>query len=442
MKTIYFILLLLIISSAGSFNLFAQTKDTLWTYDCGKYYLSNAVFSPDNQFIYATCSFTKHEVWKFDLQGHRIWVNDSVGGIKQFSEDGRFFWNYYGDKYDAVTFQKLFPFGGGGYNISGWDFEVNEKSNLGIACGYGKQISTQYRNYFDSCLIQFRLSNMQTLKFTSYPGKVFGYTASTIHPSGNEVAFLIGSEAKKDNEPYPYTDTMRIEIWRLSELTKEREIQIVMPTIAGSLNLKYSPDGSVLGYLHDGKLTLYNTTDYSVVWENDDRFGVINNFIWSFDMQNLYLSFYTNMTFMGLCKLDYQNKSLIIDYKPSSGNYFINLNKELSLIVTHWANKLEVLDNTLTSINEPFNTKNYQVKLTQTQIGTEFVLSINANIPEAATYTITNMLGKQCTKALTINLEQGLNQFEIYTSILPSGTYFLNLTIDDHTRNLKFMVVK
>ncbi|MEN6511263.1 MAG: hypothetical protein ABFD00_05455, partial [Chloroherpetonaceae bacterium] len=128
-----------------------QDRDTIWTRTF-PYHLQNAVFAPDDQSIYATSDYPSHYVVQYDLQGNIIGEIDTIGGIRLFSKDGRFFWNYYGDKYDAKTFQKLYSFGGGGYNINWdpWNYLIDDKNDIGIAVAGGKVIDEQYRRYYDS----------------------------------------------------------------------------------------------------------------------------------------------------------------------------------------------------------------------------------------------------------------------------------------------------
>ena len=402
----------------------------IWTRDVMPYTLINAVFSPDDQYIYATIGYKTIDVVKYDLQGNVLDTIKGIGGIKQFSEDGQFFWNYNGDKYDANTFQKLLSFGGGGYNISGWQWQINEKSDIGVAHG-GINASKVTQ---DSNLIFFRPSDCKLLSYTSYPDKHYQFRAIGINPSGTEMAIYILTNRYDMNSGEYVVDSMKLEIWNIQEFKKLREIKMERGT---NILLKYSPDGSVLGYQHDGKLTLYSTTDYSVVWESTGILSYLFN--WTNDMKYLYCS---QMEF-GLNKYNYDTKLMIHHFNLPSYSEFINFDSKNNYCICSWGDgELILLDNTISSVSDPFFTEKYQTTITQEQTNKSTNLLINAQLPTKATYTITNSLGVICSKPITLNLVQGQNNYEINTTNLQSGTYFINLTIQDHTTNLKFIVVR
>jgi len=444
-KSIISIIATLVLLLSFSQNLFSQEKDTLWTRDVWPLTLINGVFSPDDQFIYATClqNNTDYFVRKYNSNGDLISEIDTIGGIRQFSEDGQFFWNYFSDKYDANTFKKLNDFATNKINlyewpkVDYWDVTINTRKNIGIGTTWhGIITSTESTMDFDSNIVIFSPSDSKIIKVTSNTSKRYRLLANCVHPDGQEVAYV--SAGLVIDEP-SYFDTVKIEIWNIKENQKLREIYLSGITDMQRAKLKYSPDGSVLGYQHDGKLTLYSTTDYSVVWESD--FGIIMNFGWSSDTKYFYInSFPTNF---GLSKYTFPEMKKIYLYPKFESTKFINFNKDNSLILCSYSTaRLYLLDNTVTSVADPVFTENYKTSIIQNQTNSDLILSINAIQPNIAEYTITNSLGKICSQSVILNLEQGQNNFEINLSNLNSGIYFLNLTIDNYTHNLKFMVVR
>ncbi len=127
----------------------------------------------------------------------------------------------------------------------------------------------------------------------------------------------------------------------------------------------------------------------------------------------------------------YINQDCSIRILLTDGNFLLTSTESWRLIL---------LDNTITSVSDPFFTKDYKTSLIQNQTNGDITLKIIATQPAIATYTITNTIGGTYTKPIRLNLEQGLNQFEVSISNLPSGAYFLNITINNHSQNLKFMV--
>jgi hypothetical protein len=103
---------------------------------------------------------------------------------------------------------------------------------------------------------------------------------------------------------------------------------------------------------------------------------------------------------------------------------------------------LVLLDNTITSITDPFFSKYYKTNVNQDATNNILTLTINATNSIPAIYSITDTLGKTFAKQSNLNLEQGLNQFDIDIANLPSGNYFLQLTIAGHSQTIKFIVVR
>jgi hypothetical protein len=418
----------------------AKSEDgIIWTKDFFPYKLLNAVFSPDDQFIYATCT-DAYYVFKYDLQGNKIDSIMNVGGIKQFSKDGKYFWNFYGDKYDATTFEKIYSFAGGIVdNINDWNLEINEAANLGIACSYGKKIRTYYSVQYDSSLIIVDLTDGHIISYTAYPGdNAYGFSQESISPDGSKVAFLTGRTVTDKQEEY--TAEMHIEIWKLPEFVKDKQIILDLSgdKQSSDLRLKFSPDGSVLGYQHDGGVTLYSTTDYSVVWESES--GDIYNFNW--DNNNKY--FYLSTGFSGMYKIEYETKNKIFTYPKNIviATKYINFNKNNNHILCGNSTLLVLLDNTITSVSDPFFIEEYETTLLQNQTNNNYQLQIVAIQPNIVNYFISDAIGNILIPNLTQNLMQGINVFDIETSALPSGTYFINIEISGHSQTLKFIVVR
>ena len=83
----------------------AETQDTIWTRRTWPSKIANAVFSNDGNFIYVAGQGNPSRLSKYDINGNLLWINDTVGGIKRFSTDGNYFYNFQGDKYNANTFE-------------------------------------------------------------------------------------------------------------------------------------------------------------------------------------------------------------------------------------------------------------------------------------------------------------------------------------------------
>jgi hypothetical protein len=195
----------------------------------------------------------------------------------------------------------------------------------------------------------------------------------------------------------------------------------------------------VLGYQHDGKLTLYSTTDYSVVWESGE-IGV-DNFGWSNNPQNLYIN--KHRADFGLLKYSYPAFENTFFYPGFADTKFINFNKENSRIICSYSTAyLYLLDNTITSITDPFFTTEYKTALLQNQTNNNYQLQIEAIQPNIVNYFISDAIGNILIPNLTQNLEQGINSFDIDIANLPSGNYFLQLTIAGHSQTIKFIVVR
>lgn len=426
-------------------NAIAQTKDTLWTRDVWPLTLINGVFSPDDQFIYATClqNNTDYLVRKYNLNGDLISKIDTIGGIRQFSEDGRFFWNYSGDKYDANTFLKIFSFGGGGHNISKWFWSITESNDIGVvATDDGKFKDTENRTYYFDNLKIFQPSNSKILMDTAYPGNIFTFNAVSIKPNSKEVAFLVQSIAR-DYKGNFFTDTSRIEIWDLTSFSKKKEIQIQKPKNFGDgLLLKYSPDGSVLGYQHDGNLTLYSTTDYSVVWESDDSlFPRIFNFTWTKNNANMFLSFYADLKFMGICRLNNLNKSFEKVYIPSSGTEFINFNSDLTQIITNLSDSLELLYYRPESIQDDFF-DNFKINCFAKSTSNILRIELVSSNSYKSIISIVDTIGFTVIPQKEFPIYEKSNVWEFDISFLKSGTYFVRIQIDGHSYEVKFAIVR
>ncbi|OGU58108.1 MAG: hypothetical protein A2X64_05555 [Ignavibacteria bacterium GWF2_33_9] len=168
-KSNYSLLLVILIFICSSPSLFSQTKDTLWTRDVWPLTLINGVFSPDDQFIYATClqNNTDYLVRKYNSNGDLISEIDTIGGIRQFSEDGRFFWNYYGDKYDALNNQRISRVVDklGRTNINFGASVINEKTDIGIIYDGGNVVKTEDYQYIPQFSIISSLRHEYYLRY-------------------------------------------------------------------------------------------------------------------------------------------------------------------------------------------------------------------------------------------------------------------------------------
>ncbi len=429
MKKIQFIFVLFFLLISGQR---AQAENgIIWEKVFLPYKLLNAVFSPDDKYIYATCTDIYYVI-KYDLEGNILDTIKNVGGIRKFSDDGKYFWNEAADKYEYTSLSKVVPFGGGNYKILSWNWDINEKSDIGVAHGNTIRATSQ-----DSNLILFKLSTGELLKYTSHQDKTFQFEKMGIHPNGKENSFIV-SRTKFNGKDY-YTDAVKLEIWSIPELKKIREIGITIPTALDSrfLRLRYSPDGSVLGYQHDGKLTLYSTTDYSVVWESEIPY--IRNFNWSSNME--FLAFSTGTD--GIYKMQFGKNEIKYRYPNMNGSLYIHFNDANSKILcSHNEGWVCLLDNTVTSITDPFFTTDYKTTLIQNQTNGNYQLQIEALQPNILTYSISDINGNIIQPNITQNLEQGTNQIDLETTIFPSGTYFINIEIASHTTTIKFMLVR
>ena len=432
--------LAVILLALSAFGQQAKSEDgVIWTKDFSPYKLLNAVFSPDDQFIYATCTDIYYVI-KYDLQGNILDTIKNVGGIRKFSEDGKYFYTFWGEKFDALTFEKVATFGGGGYNIGGWWFQLNDAKDIGIATtGGGYIIDEQYGRYYDSNFIMFKPSTMEVTRFSCYPGsegKKKSIKVLSLNPNGDEFA-LITTSVKRNYKAELEIESYQIEIWKIDPLEMVQKITPQVPGNFDALNLKYSPDGSVLGYQHDGKLTLYSTTDYSVVWESGEIYAW--NFAFSPDMKYIYIA----EDIHGVIKYAYESKTKIASFWQAIGSIFLNFSKNnnyLLLSSSDW--KIVFADNNFTSITDPFFTNEYKTTLLQNQTNGNYQLQIEATQPNIVNYFISDAIGNILIPNLTQNLEQGINQFDIETSGLPSGSYFINIEIAGHSQTLKFIVVR
>jgi hypothetical protein len=101
-----------------------------------------------------------------------------------------------------------------------------------------------------------------------------------------------------------------------------------------------------------------------------------------------------------------------------------------------------LLDNTITSVSDPFFITEYKTTLLQNQTNNNYQLQIEAAQPNSVTYFISDAIGNILIPNLTQNLEQGINIFDLETSSFPSGTYFINIEISGHSQTIKFIVVR
>ena len=419
----------------------AQAENgVIWEKNFMPYKLLNAVFSPDDKYIYATCTDIYYVI-KYDLEGNILDTIKNVGGIRKFSDDGKYFWNYNGDKYDATTFERLSQLFDENNQPDYWKdddyWRININSDKDIAVAttwHGKVTSTQYTQVFDSNLIVFKPSESKIIKITSHNPNTYRYLASSLHPNGKEVAYVVASLKQGEDR---YFDYVGVEVWNLETDEKVGSFQLEIPKLWNEVLLRYSPDGSVLGYQHDGKLTLYSTTDYSVLWESGEIYAW--NFAFSPDMKFLYIS----KAEEGLDILDINKNKIVFHLNLPSYSLFINFNKSNTSCLCSWGNPMLILlDNTVTSITDPFFTTEYKTTLKQNPTKGNYQLQIDALQPNILTYYISDINGNIIQPNITQNLEQGTNQIDLETTIFPSGTYFINIEIASHTTTIKFMLVR
>jgi hypothetical protein len=429
MKKLMFIVVLLI----ASVSTYSQGLDTVWTYNLMPNQLTNAVFSPDEQYVFATHYYedvngkTTVYLSKFDkANGKLLWTTDTIMGIKQFSDDGKFFYTYNMERfsYPEFKFQTVFNFDSTKMKFKLWSFNIDEEKNIGIAINDKRFVpnGTNETDY-DSSLVFF---DSQALKFSeiqSHPDSTRLLYDAQISPTTDDFVTILKKMIEINNKPY--YDYI-IDLWNLKSkllsknIFKQIQIQFSFPPI-----VKYSPDGKLLGILTDS-LRLYETGNYILMYTFPFRY------VYNFSFMASNSKIMVHRIPIALEIYDLTEKNLIASADLQSDLFFINsnLNQE---ILTNIGYSLTLIKFKNTAISENIEILN--------TIGSDFVdIKLYKSIINDFSIKIFNIQGSE-QKAIKYKLINE-NNIVVDISTLITGIYILKFQNGSEEYTHKFIIVR
>ena len=417
-----FLLLMSMIICFSSFSAFAL-QDTLWTRETMPYNIKSAIFSPDGQYIYASSDGIPSRLFQYDLNGNLISTNDTVGGIKQFSQDGKYFWNLVGDKYEFANKKKV------GNSISA-EYDFNEPADIGIA---NNGITSIVNN-----IIFFRPSDMQVIDSLTHPGtdivnfSIWNIMKIAISSDGKQAALHV---AHKTFDGQPHRKET-IEIWDIATRSIIDTMYENQTQNSEILKMEFSPDGKYLGISNERKLLLYSTSDWSLIHTFDYTQTVcgVKSFAFSKDNKTLYVGS------DGILKIKLDTKTVDFTYKFTTNSTFINESPDRKNLISETGKGawLVLMDNSIASIPEEKAKTTVSIS-PNPSIGI-LNITITPETEQALIYSISDLEGNIMLPSMKKELTAGVNQIVINIGELPSGAYFLNATLDGQTKSYKFVV--
>jgi hypothetical protein len=433
MKKLMFIVVLLIASA----SLYSQGLDTVWTYNLMPNQLTNAVFSPDEQYVFATHYYidpnnNKKFVYlsKFDKNnGNLMWTTDTIIGLKQFSEDGKSFYTYDMERFSYPEFLKLNPPiipKGIKFNLSMYELDENTQlmytiNNNGVA-----KLPMSKSDY-DSTIAIFDLKNIEYSKYI--PLNDSNKFVQYIHTNKNSNNFVLISfnsyEFKKE-----YYNNFFVDLWDKKTNKFVRNIYSMLNTQFSDMPIvKYSPDGKLLGILTDS-LRLYETGNYN--WGYTFPILWPRYFNFSMNSKNVYISTLGN--FIQLYNID--SKNIIYSNNFIYTKRFINEGANNEFLTSWLADKLTLIRINPTSIDanrgdsKLKNIDNIILEICCFDLGGEYV-----------NYSITDLSGN----IIVDNFKTGIrsdNSIIVDINKLSNGVYLINFNLNNENLNYKFIVVR
>ena len=415
----------------SSFSTFAGS-DTLWTRFNYPWLISNAVFSPDGNYIYATGGYNTTRLYQYDLNGNLISQNDTVGGMKQFSQDGKYFYNFIGGKYEISTCKRV-----GG--IGGWDgnnvriYDINETADIGIAT-----TQTDIGYVLDSNFIFFKPSNFEVIEYLTHPGTKYGeniweLNGISIAPNGSFAALFVSNRYNINQTAY---GEEYVEIWDVSKRKLLKSLYSNPSKYSEKIKLQFSPDGKYLGISNERKLFLYSTIDWSLIHTFDytQSVGGVTAFCFSKDNRKLYVAG------DGIIKINLDTKIVDYTYYYAWESCFITESRDNSYLLSE-ANAgalLVLFDNTISGVEEEINPN--IISISPNPAMDILNITITIETAQLLVYSISNLKGNPIIPNMKKELNSGINQFLVNVSELTNGVYLLNATLDGQSKSYKFVV--